>query len=108
MDVLVSSFVLCPKHTRCSGIITIAFEIDPYSSEPYIFNILQNDYDPEGYELEIDTVIQKIPKTVSLNFEGTDLIVQLSGNFISLAQYYKYRIRRVNDTSIKSNWAIWI
>ncbi len=79
---------------------------DP-GADPVELNLLVNDYDPLGEPLELAEV-QKIGKP-TYTFTLTDSAVVFNGAAIfpmGLAeQVFRYRVRRISDTTALSNWA---
>jgi hypothetical protein len=79
--------------------------IDPWVQTELSFNLLENDYDPNGYPIKIKEVYKVgYPQTV-IPFNDSSVILsfyQLGGLIESV---YKYRVCRVNDMDVVSNWA---
>ena len=92
---------------------TIVFATGMEPDSVYTFNLLVNDYDPDGFAIEIDSIFQVADKATfagTSDFDYADSIFTIEcppGNFFGflIQKIFKYRLRRVVDPSVKSNWA---
>jgi hypothetical protein len=92
---------------------TIVFATGMEPDSVYTFNLLVNDFDPEGFAIEIDSVYQVANKTTlagESDFEYADSLFTIEcppGNLFGflIQKIFKYRLRRTDDPSVKSNWA---
>lgn len=92
---------------------TIEFATGMEPDSVYTFNLLVNDFDPEDFAIEIDSVFQVADKATfagASHFEYADSLFTIEcppGNLFGflIQKIFKYRLRRVDDPSVKSNWA---
>ncbi|MCB2221849.1 MAG: T9SS type A sorting domain-containing protein [Bacteroidetes bacterium] len=92
---------------------TIVFATGIEPDSVYTFNLLVNDYDPEGFAFVIDSVYQVAEKATfagASEFEYADSLFTIEcppGNLFGflIQKIFKYRLRRADDPSVKSNWA---
>ncbi|HPE57169.1 MAG TPA: T9SS type A sorting domain-containing protein [Bacteroidales bacterium] len=91
---------------------TIVFATGMEPDSVYTFNLLLNDFDPDGFAIEIDSVYQVADKATfagANDFDYADSLFTIEcppGNLFGflIQKIFKYRLRRIDEPSIKSNW----
>lgn len=83
----------------------IILEWYPGANNIFEFNVLLNDYDPDGDPIEIAEVYQQ-GSADSIIFTDSTIIYDFSWNFYAVIEHvFVYRVHEVENTTLMSNWA---